>query len=183
MPLPPPVAREALHTRRVTVDGYRREDGLWEFEAHLHDSKHYDFETRFRGPIAAGEPVHDMLLRVAVDDELTIREAAASMSAHPYPDCPRAPASYERLVGLTIRAGWIREVQRRMPAVEGCTHLFELLRPLATTVFQTILPLRRDHTIDDGRRPMLLDSCQGWRADGEAVRVSLPRWHRSRGSD
>lgn len=177
------VDREPIHTRRVTVNSYRREDGLWEFEAFLHDSKHYQYETRFRGTVPAGVPVHDMAIRLAVDDGLTIREATASMAAHPYPDCTRAPVAYERLIGLTIGAGWISKVKRRIDTVEGCTHLFELLRPLATTVYQTILPLRRDHLNTTGRRPMLIDSCQGWRGDGEAVRVMLPDWHRARSGD
>jgi Protein of unknown function (DUF2889). len=35
MPLSEPVDREPRHARRVTCDGYRRADGLWDIEAHL----------------------------------------------------------------------------------------------------------------------------------------------------
>ena len=43
MPLPDPVPREPLHTRRVECRGYRRADGLWDIEGHLVDTKAYPF--------------------------------------------------------------------------------------------------------------------------------------------
>jgi hypothetical protein len=39
MPLSPPVSREELHTRAITLHGYRRDDGLFDIEAHLIDTK------------------------------------------------------------------------------------------------------------------------------------------------
>ncbi len=177
MPLPQPVEREPIHTRRVRVDGFRRADGLWEFDATLLDTKHYEFENRFRGRLAVGDPIHDMALRLTLDDDLTIRAVAVDMAAHPYPDCPGAPPAYQALVGLRIGSGWMAEVRRRVGVTARCTHLFELLRPLATAVFQTILPLRQGRREEGGARPPLIDSCRGWRRDGEAVRAFHPEWH------
>ena len=37
--LPPAQARVLSHTRAVTYHGYQRDDGLWDIEAHLRDSK------------------------------------------------------------------------------------------------------------------------------------------------
>jgi hypothetical protein len=176
--LPAASDREPLHRRRIQVDGYRRRDGLWEFEAFLEDVKHYDFDSRFRGHVSAGEPVHDMALRVTLDDDLVIREVVAKMAAHPFPDCPGAQAAFQALVGLGMGPGWMREVRRRVGTVAGCTHLFELMRPLATTAYQTILPLRAaGGGADQSRPPRLMDSCHGWRRGGEAMRVLHPRWH------
>lgn len=176
--LPPAVERTPLHVREVRVEGFRRDDGLWEFDATLRDTKRYDFHSRFRGDMPAGTPVHDMGLRVAVDDDLVIREAGAVMAATPFPDCPGAAAAYEALVGLRIGAGWTRRVRERVAPVAGCTHLFELLRPLATTVFQTVGPLRQgSDTTPTGRRPRMIDSCHGWRRSGEGVRALHPDWY------
>ena len=35
MPLPAPVSRKRLHTRRVVYEGFRRDDGLFDIEGHL----------------------------------------------------------------------------------------------------------------------------------------------------
>ena len=37
--LPDPKPRTPLHTREVTFNGYAREDGLWDIEGHLKDTK------------------------------------------------------------------------------------------------------------------------------------------------
>lgn len=42
MPLSPPEPREHIHSRDIILRGYRREDGLWDIEAHLTDTKTYD---------------------------------------------------------------------------------------------------------------------------------------------
>ena len=39
MPLPPSVAREELHLRRIELRGYRRVDGLYDVEARMVDTK------------------------------------------------------------------------------------------------------------------------------------------------
>ncbi|MFQ5955759.1 MAG: DUF2889 domain-containing protein, partial [Kiloniellales bacterium] len=78
MPLSPAAAREPMHTRQIECRGYRRQDGLWDIEGHLTDEKSYAFHNQWRGEIASGEPVHDMWLRLTVDDDLLIHEAEAT---------------------------------------------------------------------------------------------------------
>ena len=57
---------------------------------------------------------------------------------------------------------------------------FGLLRPIATTAFQTLLPLGRGPASrrPQGRRPALGNPCRGWRESGEAVREIHPAWYR-----
>ena len=70
MPLPEPTsAREPLHRRAIEIRGYKRADGMYDVEAHLVDTKPYDFKLA-AGVRPAGEPVHDMWLRITVDREL-----------------------------------------------------------------------------------------------------------------
>ncbi|MEY4060244.1 MAG: hypothetical protein RL551_1502, partial [Pseudomonadota bacterium] len=40
-----PASRNPLHTREITFQGYAREDGLWDIEAHLRDFKFHPFTT------------------------------------------------------------------------------------------------------------------------------------------
>jgi hypothetical protein len=39
MPLSHPVSRKLLHTRAIECHGYERDDGFWDIEAHLVDTK------------------------------------------------------------------------------------------------------------------------------------------------
>ena len=45
MPLSESAARQAIHDRHVHCAGLRREDGLWDIEGHIRDTKTYSFET------------------------------------------------------------------------------------------------------------------------------------------
>src|SRR5690606_35863619 len=67
MPLSPAVPRRHIHTRRIECRGYLREDGLWDIEAWLEDSKTYAFDNETRGEVQPGGPVHDMVARLTVD--------------------------------------------------------------------------------------------------------------------
>ena len=49
MPLTQTVRRKAMHTRVVTCHGYLREDGLWDIEGHMVDTKPYAFANADRG--------------------------------------------------------------------------------------------------------------------------------------
>ena len=66
MPLSKPSKRKLLHTRKVTCEGYLRDDGLMDIEGHLVDTKSYDFPNNDRGGhIPAGEPLHGISARIA----------------------------------------------------------------------------------------------------------------------
>lgn len=174
-PLSQPVPRQPLHQRAVTCRGYRRDDGLLDIEGHLEDTKSYPFRNQDRGEIPAGEPVHGMWLRLTIDEDLKIHDAEASTEFAPYAVCPRVTPNFKRLAGLRIGAGWMREVQERVGGVEGCTHLVELLRPIATTAFQTLAGQRKARLPNTpAARPFFLDTCHALRSDGEVVKVHWP---------
>src|SRR6476469_8073606 len=88
MPLPvSEVERELTHTRRVRYEGYKRADGLWDIEAHLLDTKNHDYQLK-TGIRRAGQPIHDMWIRVTIDRKMNVVDALASMDAVPYPGGP-----------------------------------------------------------------------------------------------
>ena len=68
MPLSPPAPREPIHNRSVECRAYQREDGLWDIEGHMVDTKWYEYHSEKRGNVAAGTPVHDMWIRLTVDE-------------------------------------------------------------------------------------------------------------------
>jgi Protein of unknown function (DUF2889) len=185
MSLSPPAARDPIHHRRIDCRGYRRADGLWDIEGHLSDTKSYPFVNSFRGELKPGEPVHDMWLRLTLDDELTVVAAEAATLAGPFAICPAITPAFAKLEGLRIGPGWRRAVQARLGGVHGCTHLVELLGPLATTAYQTIHAWRARHEpqLERDRPPSHLDSCHALARDGEVVRAHYPRWYTGPGSD
>ena len=173
-----------MHTRSVECNGYLRDDGLWEVEARLVDTKPYTQPAdRYRGELKPGDPVHDIRLRLAVDEAMTIHEAQATMQATPYPTCIEVEPVLTRLVGENIGKGWREVVRRRIGRAEGCTHLSELLGPAVTTLFQTISsgrdPEGRD-TLENqqssGKPPFFIGGCHSWRTDGPIVADKFPQF-------
>jgi hypothetical protein len=174
MPLPAPAAREPIHTRRIECRGYRRADGLWDIEGHLTDTKAYAFDNKWRGTLEPGMPIHEMWLRLTLDDDFIVREAVAATDASPFEICPAVTPAFAALTGLRIGKGWSGQVRERLGGVKGCTHLVELaLGAMATAAIQTIGPLRAK--TDSDRRPGHLDTCHALASDGPVVREHYPR--------
>ena len=140
MPLTQPAARQRLHTRVIEINGYRRADGNYDIEAHLTDCKSFAQTNLDRGIIQPGEPVHDMWLRLTMDDQMRIHAVEAVSDRTPYAICPAAAPNFTRLAGLRIKPGFLREAAQRVGGIVGCTHLRELLQQIATTALQTINP-------------------------------------------
>jgi len=176
MPLSAPAPREHIHTRQVEVRGFRRADGLWDIEGRLTDTKTYGFRNRDRGEIKAGEPIHEMWLRLTIDDSFTIHAAEAVTEASPYRICPAVTPNFERLAGIRLGPGFRRKVRERISPAEGCTHLLELLGPMATTAYQTIVPAK-DKENRASERPRFLDTCHALASDGDVVRNHWPEFY------
>jgi hypothetical protein len=166
------VEREMLHHRAIDLRGYRRADGLWDIEASLIDRKSYDF-TRSGGQVwPAGTKLHDMTLRLTIDDGMVIRDATATMPVTPWLLCTEAADGLKALHGLRIGPNWLSEARRRLERDHRCTHLTELLGPLATVAMQTQSVIRdRNKRAADGR-PSRIDSCYAYAA-GRTVAARL----------
>jgi len=184
MPLPEASKREHIHTRAISYQGFEREDGMWDIEAHMTDTKTYEFENDWRGKVKIGEPLHEMLLRVTVDSEFIIRDVEAATENSPFEMCPDITPNYKALVGITMGAGWRKAIRQKVGGKEGCTHITELLFPMATVAFQTIWPRRQKQpkqpdskTASSSRRPQVLDTCHAWATDSPIVKKNAPKFY------
>lgn len=195
MPLSPPAEREVQHTRSIEINGYRRSDGLFDIEAHLTDVKSFGQTNFDRGFIDAGEPIHDMWLRLTLNDTMEIVAAEAVSDKTPYMMCPTAAPNFSRLVGLRVKAGFLREANHLVGGAVGCTHLRELLQQMATTAFQAINPakVRREMQANGegqppgsdkvdaritekmGGAPKILNTCLAYSQDGPLVKRRWPQ--------
>lgn len=183
-----PVTRTLLHSRQISCQGYQRDDGLWDIEAQMVDTKTYDLvHADGSCNLKAGDPLHQMRLCVTVDAALTIVDARAHTVHGPHRECPQINDAYAALKGLTIGSGFIAAVKLRFKGAAGCTHLTELMGTVATVAYQTLWPLlAQRYAADDqaggdpARKPApTVGTCFALRAEGEVVRIRWPRYYQS----
>ena len=87
MPLPASPHRTEIHLRSVEMRGYRRDDGLYEIDGRVVDTKSEPI-TLLSGEVrAAGAPIHDMSVRLVVDGDLVVHDVIAVTDATPFPVC------------------------------------------------------------------------------------------------
>lgn len=177
MPLSAPVPRQRSHVRRVTYEGFLRDDGLIDIEAHLVDVKDHDL-TLLSGVRPAGEPVHHMTVRVTIDGAFNIRAIEAHTDRSPYPgECNRIHPAYGQLVGANLLDGFRKRLHATLSGVHGCTHITELLGSLPTAAVQTKAGLKQRE--DEGEaKPFQLDRCHALDTRGAAVARYYPNWYR-----
>ena len=135
--LSPPAPREEVHNRRISCNGFVREDGQYDIEAEITDNKTYSFPSDFRGEVTPDQFVHHMKVRVTIDRSMTVTAAEAITISGPYAICPTANDVFQNLVGLTIGPGWRRRVATAIGGRHGCTHISELMGTVGTIAYQT----------------------------------------------
>jgi hypothetical protein len=189
MTLPAPVKRTPLHRRIIDCAGYEREDGLWEIEGRLTDTKDYGFRNEWRGTIAPGVPLHDMLVRLTLDDEMTVIDIAVDMAATPFEICSAIAPDFGKLKGVRIVSGWNLRLVSLFGGRAGCTHVVELLGRMGTVAWQTIPAGRgRRQALAEGKepqatqwrgegRPFYLNGCHAWASNGPLVEKVLPEYY------
>lgn len=181
MSLSTPAARRHLHTRTIHCEGFERDDGLWDIEARIIDTKTYASSEPYRGRREAGAHVHDMELRLTLGRDMVVRDIEVSTNHAPYDPCFTVAPAYKGLIGAKVGAGWRRAVNESVGGTKGCTHLRELLMPAATVAFQTIGSWPKEGEVANealpsqaAQRPYFLDGCKAWSADSPVVAKLFP---------
>ncbi len=182
MALPAAAPRAKKHHRKIDIEGYEREDGFWDIDVHMVDTRTYDCsydEFHRDGLIRAGEPVHDMWLRFTIDIDFEIHAVQAASDQTPFAICPSAAASMQNLVGLRIGAGWLKQARERVGPEIGCTHLMDLLGQFGATAYQTLHAEleKRARSLPARERPPIIDTCLGLSSSGEVVKNLWPQFY------
>lgn len=180
MPLSPPVPRRRhVHTRRIEVQGFLRDDGLYDLDARLTDTKAMDYPIA-SGLRRAGDPVHDLLLRVTIDPEFNVVDVEAVSDWVPYPGgCDTIGPAYRQLIGLNLVRGFRRTVGEMFADVRGCSHITELLLSLPTVAIQTFATFRKENE-DTGEKPFQLDRCHALETTSATVMRYYKPWCRGK---
>jgi hypothetical protein len=174
--------REEMHHRQIDLRFYRRGDGLYEVVGRLIDTK----QQPFRRQLAAedtlpGTPIHDIVVTLVVDADMLVHDAFASMDSTPFAVCPGATGTLAPLKGLSMRKGWNKRVRELLGGAASCTHIVELLGPMATTAFQGLAPIRLAQINlpgNEAQRQAKVDSCYAYAAEREVVARLWPHLHR-----
>ena len=185
MSLPTPAPRRHLHTRTIKCEGFERDDGLYDIEARIVDQKTYPTHEPYRGHRAPGMHVHDMQLRLTLEQDMTVRAIEVKTNHAPYDACRTVAPNYNALIGAKVGGGWRKAVTEAVGRTRGCTHITELLMPAATVAFQTIgswpkagqvaTEAKPDLT---AKKPYFIDACKAWASDGEVVKRLFPLHYR-----
>jgi hypothetical protein len=156
---------KALHRRSINHQTWQHEDGAMEIESRLTDRKEYDTHIGFNRPLPAGEPVHDMTIRVVLGPDGVIRDIRLRMDSAPFEICPQVIGRFEDLRGASMGRGWNDFLSMRFSGTGGCRHLVDLLRGMGTVVFQST------YTGGWTRESLesMTDSCHAFRQGGPVV--------------
>ena len=178
MPLPEPAARDPIQTRQIEISSFRRQDGMWDVEGRLVDVAAVSIKNYTGGIIEAGDPIHDMRLRLTLDDTVEIVSVDVSMDAHPYPLCPGIVPAYQQLKGEKIGGGWNRRIRDLFDGVGGCVHIVDLLGLVGVLGFKSVI---RESGQDDAApedraddKPYQVNTCHALSSKGEIVRDRWP---------
>jgi len=171
------VEREELHHRQIDLRFFKRSDGLFEVEGRLVDRKTHPFRRLLHDrDTPAGTPLHDIVVRLVLDDTLLVHDASAALSATPFDVCRGAANTLAPLQGLRIGAGWNKRVRELLGGAASCTHIVELLGPMATTAYQGIAPQRLARMTQEGsdEHRTKIDSCYSYASHREVVAKLWP---------
>jgi hypothetical protein len=176
--------RRAIHTRHIACTGYQRDDGLWDIEGELTDTRGLPLVLLHK-TLAPGEPLHQMRLVMTVDDDLVIRSVEARTDAGPTRVCAEINEAYRALEGIAIGRGFLAKVRQLFAGAKGCTHLTDLIGPMATTAMQAQWAVRSHRDAELGtndsweaKRPWIVDSCHAYREGGEIVKLQWPEHYK-----
>jgi hypothetical protein len=176
------VGRRLIHVRQVTCTAYSRDDGLIEIQGILVDTKPFAVALPERGRIEGDEPIHELVLTVVIDRDLIIKSAFAETRRSPYRDCSVINVRYKRLIGMHIGSGFLSQAKRLFHKTDGCSHLTELLGPIATTAYQALWGEPKQgtqdvfHSVDERA---FVGCCHALRQNGSVVKLHFPKWYRT----
>ena len=147
------------------------------------DTKTYSIHNNWRGEIEIGEPLHEMLVRITIDSDFVIQDNWAKTENGPFEICPEIAPAYKALIGIQMGPGWRKSIRQQVGGVRGCTHLTELLFPMATVAMQTIWPLQnknqkeKEGNLTPKKAPKILNTCHAWESSSPVVKENAPKYY------
>ncbi len=198
MSLPEPTGT-LIHNRTYDVAAYREATDRLRLRGVVHDEKP-------PGTYIEDDPdpltVHRMEVDLLLDfPSLTILEVMVEMQTTPHRGCNAIEPDYQKLVGLSIARGFVRQVKDRLGGPKGCTHIGALLQAMAPVAIQSSWSMRSlamqespgevavSLTPEDRMRSLSynINTCHIWDEEGQqvadvkaGVEMEIPVWAEER---
>jgi hypothetical protein len=123
-----------------------------------------------------------MAARLTVDGDYRIIAIEVVTKASPYSLCPDIAPRFQQLVGARMSKGWSKTLAEKVGGLQGCTHINELLRLMATIAFQTIAGDSFRRAREGGNtshkvRSNLIDSCHALASNSPVIAKYWPEFY------
>ena len=174
MPLSKPAPREEMHNRTIEMRGYRREDGLYDIEGRITDIKTEFYQVSGGRPVPPNTLLHDMWVRLTIDEKLEVRMVESTTDFSPFPECPGAAAGLQALKGANMGKGWRKAISERLEGALGCTHVRELLNTMGSTAHQSMGRIRRAKQGMPTVAPPIVNTCYAYATERDVVSRRWP---------
>lgn len=132
-----PARIQAIHNRNLQHQTWRLEDGSLEIESRLIDTKGIDYKVGSGEIVPRGDAIHDISIRLVVNTEAIITAVSLEMHSTPFLTCPHILKDFEQLKGESVWRGWNTLLSERFAGAQGCRHIVDMLRAMATVIFQS----------------------------------------------
>ena len=181
----PPVHQRKIEIRTVPLDSGQIVVEGWLTDNRLLAGYHWDGRPRPPGV------VHRIGVRLLVGDwPPVILEAEADMVDIPHELCPTVADSIQKIVGVSVAAGFSEQVRHRLGGVEGCSHLTHLLLSMGPAILHGFWAhhSRQPRSVPRSKEEVqglqyLINSCRLWREDGPLLQLvdeTIARLNRER---
>lgn len=171
------ITSNPIHNRSIEMKSYALDDDTILVEGWFREDRFQPVYDLTGEKIEKG-PVHHMVIRLKLGGSPpTILDAEAQMEHVPLECCRSTLDTIQKVIGLEIRAGFLKKVRALMGGEQGCTHLTHLLTVMSQAAFQGHVTHQRRN-----RQPLpgslesvegidsLLGSCRAWGQDGPKVK-------------
>ena len=123
-----------VHQRKIEIHTYSLENQQLIVEGRLTDDRlvtGYHWDGRPRPPGV----VHRMIIRLLIGDwPPTVLEAEAEMLDIPHELCTTVEDSIQKVVGVSVSAGFSDQIRQRLGGIAGCSHLTHLILAMGPAV-------------------------------------------------
>ncbi len=157
------------HGRMINMKTYVVDDDTVIVEGELKDDR-YQAVYDITGTKLTAGPIHHLVIRLLIRGKsMEIEDAEAEMLHVPHEECKITRESIADIIGLEVKSGFIKNVQKKIGGIKGCAHLTHLLTVMSQAVFQGMVVVKGKNRIllpknlDDMKGlENLIGSCKIW---------------------
>ncbi len=164
---------EKVHRRDLKISTYKAKDKCIIVEGELIDNSLIETH-HYSGVKRPAKTIHHMIIRLLIDDKLTIKKVEAEMPEFPQEECPETQSSLNEVLGMKITRGFTLKIKEMFSMGKGCSHLAELIISMAPAAVQGYWTAFSSEPLPDNLREtmklLLSDTCWVWRKDGPALK-------------